>query len=342
MATIGNTYLDLVEMFKRQGPEGAVAADIIMTLARTNLVLEDAIALECNDGMGHMTTVSTSLPSVTWGRLYKGIAQSKGQTAQVRDTTGFVEGLSDVDTRLLRFARSEEKRRALLVTESQMFLEAISQEVASKMFYGNDVTDPDQFMGFAPRFNSTTAENGGQIVDGGGSGSDNTSVWFVSWSDTGSHLIYPEGTRAGVETEDKGEQRVLDADSNPYYVRETLFRQNVGLSVRDPRTVVRIANIDVSAMQAGTLDMFGMFVDAFWKLKRHNLPNERQAIYCNSNVLQALDKQSSPSQAASGGTATSFVRFQPGEIQNTRPVMTFREIPIRQVDALINTESVVS
>ena len=43
----------------------------------------------------------TGLPSVTWGQLYAGIAQSKSTTQQVDDTTGFLEALSSIDKRLL-------------------------------------------------------------------------------------------------------------------------------------------------------------------------------------------------------------------------------------------------
>lgn len=339
MATLGNTYLDLVELFKRSTPQAQIAAQIILTLARTNKILEDAMALECNAGMSHVTTVSTALPSVAWGRLYKGIPQSKGQTAQVTDTTGFAESLFGIDTRLLDLAG--DRRQALRTSEAQMHLESMAQAVALKMIYGNDTVDPDEFMGLAPRFNDTSAANGGQIVDAQGSGSDNTSVWFVTWGDTASHLIYPEGTRAGIVQEEKGEQRVLDDENNPYYAMETLFRHHVGLTVRDPRTVARIANIDVSDLAAGSVDIYRFMRQAFWRLKRHDLMDgERMAIYCNSNVLEALDADTTPT-ATTDSVSASFVRLKPTEIEG-RVVMTYRGIPVRQVDAISNTEAQVT
>ncbi len=124
----------------------------------------------------------------------------------------------------------------------------MSQEVASKIIYGNTADDPEEFMGLAPRFNDTTAANGGQIIDAGGTGSDNTSVWFVTWGDNQCQLLYPKGTQAGVQREDHGEQRVTDDNGNAYYAKEEKFTWHVGLAVKDWRYVSRIANIDVSEM----------------------------------------------------------------------------------------------
>lgn len=339
MATIGSTFFDLIDLFKRQD-DGRQFATIIELLAETNSVLDDAMAVECNNGTKHRTTVRTGLPSVTWGQLYKGVSQSKSTTTQVDDTTGFVEALSTVDKRLLDLSANAS---AVRLSEAKAFLEALNQEAASKIFYGNVDTDPEQFTGFAPRFNDLSAANGGQIVDGGGTGSDNTSAWFITWGDSQSHLIYPQGTRAGIAREDKGEQRVLDSDGNAYYVMEEMFRWHLGLSVRDWRYVARIANIDVSELQAGNVDIYPLMRQAFWRLRSHRVSGGRMAIYANSDVLEALDAQSTPTSSTTGsssGTGTN-VRLTPTNIDG-REVMSYRTIPVRQVDALVNTEAQVT
>jgi hypothetical protein len=330
MSTIGASYLDLIDAYKRQDETRQVAT-IIELLKQTNMVLQDAIALECNQGTNHLTTVRTGLPSVAWGRLYQGIPQSKSETAQVTDTTGFVEALSTVDKRLLDLSKNP---NALRLSEATSFLEAMNQEVATRLFYGNTASDPEQFMGFAPRFSDLGAPNGGQIVDAGGTGSDNTSIWFVTWGDTQSHLLYPEGTKAGVTREDKGEQRVLDANSNAYFVMEELFRWHIGLSVRDWRTVVRVANIDTSLLAAGSVDIYKYMRKAFWAFSAHRNSGGKMAIYANSDVLEALDADTTPTTS----TTASFVRLKPAEVDG-KEVMSYRGIPVRQVDALVNTEA---
>lgn len=332
MATLGNTFVDLIDKYKRENPDGSFA-DIIEMLAEMNPILDDAIAMECNSGAKHLHTVRTGLPNVTWGRLYKGIPQDKSETAQVEDTTGFVEGLSTIDSRLLELA--DGNAGALRLSEAQAYLESMSQEVATKMFYGNTADDPEEFLGLAPRFNDKSAPNGNQIIDGGGTGSVNTSVWFVTWGDRQCHLLYPKGTQAGVKREDKGEQRLTDSNGNAYYGKEELFKWHVGLAVKDWRYVVRIANIDITAVKAGNVKLYDLMRKAYYQLQNRRVPGGKLCIYMNRDIMEALD-----ALATNAGSDDSFVRLKPMEIEG-KEVNTYRGIPIRETDAIINTEEQV-
>lgn len=338
MATIGNTYVDLIDVFKRSDNEYEMqVAEIIEILMETNEIQRDALTVPCNQGVTHRTTIRTGLPSVAWGKLYQGIAQSKSTTQQVDDTTGFLEGISGVDTRLLDLHSNPD---ALRMSEATAFLEAMAQECASTVFYGDATTDPEKFTGLSPRFSSLSADNGGQIVDGGGSGSDNTSIWMITWAESTCHMIHPANTTAGIQREDRGMQRVLDGSSNPYYVQEEVFREHTGLSVRDWRQISRVANIDVSDLQAGSVDIYALLRKAFWKLKKHRVTDGRIAIYANSDVLEALDADSTPTAATSSGN-NNVVRLRPTEVDGFE-VMSYRGFPVRQCDALLNTEAAVS
>lgn len=329
MATLGNSFFDLIDMYKLQDKKGEYN-DVIEMLMEMNPILDDAIAVECNSGATHLHTVRTGLPSVTWGRLYKGIPNSKGKTAQVEDSTGFVEGLSTIDKRLLDLSTNE---GAVRLSEAQAYLEAMSNEVASRVFYGDSASDPEEFMGLAPRFNSLSAANGGQIIDAGGTGADNTSIWFVTWGDNQCNLLYPKGTQAGVQREDMGEQRVADDNGNAYYAKEEMFKWNVGLAVKDWRYVSRIANVDVSDMQAGTVALYDFMRKAYYKLQNRRVAGGNLAIYCNRDVLEALD-----ALATNAGASDNFVRLKPMEIEG-KEVLTYRGIPIRESDAVLNTEA---
>jgi len=333
MATLGATFFDLIDLYKRTDDTGQIAT-VIEMLKENNAILDDAMAVECNMGTSHRTTIRTGLPTVTWGQFYKGISQSKSTTAQVDDTTGFVEQLSSVDKRLLNISGNP---NAVRLSEATASLEAIAQEVAATLIYGNDNTAVEEFTGFAPRFNSTSAVNGGQIVDAGGTGADNTSLWIVTWGDNFCHMLYPKGTAGGVSREDKGEQRTVDGNGDPYFVMEELFSQHAGLTVRDWRNVSRVANIDVSDLAAGSVDIYAFLRKAFWKMKKHRVPGSRMAIYCNSDVLEALDADSTPTT----GTSASFVRLRPTEVDGFE-VMSYRGIPVRQVDAILNNEAQIT
>ncbi len=329
MATLGATFVDLIDIYKQQDGKGQYV-EIIEMLKEMNPMLDDALAVECNKGTTHLHTIRTGLPSVTWGKLYQGIPQSKSTKAQVEDTTGFVEGLSTIDTRLLQLSANE---GAVRLSEAMAYLESMNQEVATKLFYGNSATDPEEFMGLAPRFNDLSAPNGNQIIDAGGVGADNTSIWFVTWGENQCQMLYPKGTTAGVEREDKGEQRVTDGSGNAYYVKEELFRWHVGLAVKDWRYVSRIANIDVSDMQAGSVKIYDFMRKAYWQLQNRRVSGGRMAIYCNRDVMEALD-----ALATNAGATDSFVRLKPMEIEG-KEVLTYRGIPIRETDALLNTEA---
>jgi len=332
MATLGNTFVDLIDIYKQQDGEGRFVP-VIEMLKEMNPILDDAIAVECNKGTTHLHTVRTGLPSVTWGKLYQGIPQSKSAKAQVEDTTGFVEGLSTVDERLLEISGNP---GAVRLSEAMSYLEAMSQEAATKLFYGDTATDPEEFMGLAPRFNSLSASNGNQIINAGGVGADNTSIWFVTWGENQCQLLYPKGTMAGIKREDKGTQRVTDGSGNAYYAKEELFRWHLGLAVKDWRYVSRIANIDVSNMQAGSVALYNFMRKAYYKLQNRRVAGGKLAIYCNRDVLEALD-----ALAVNAGASDSFVRLKPMEIEG-KEVMTYRGIPIRETDAILNTEAVVA
>lgn len=329
MAVLGNSFPDLIDQYKQMDGKGDYVA-VIEILNEMNPILDDALAMECNSGTQHRTSVRGGLPAVSWGKLYSGIPNSKSTFAQVTDTTGFCEGLSIVDSRLLDINKN---KNAIRLSEARGYLEALSQEVAEKMFYGNTATDPEEFMGLAPRFNSTTAANGSQIIDAGGTGSDNTSIWFLTWDDDKCHVLYPEGSMAGVERSDKGEQNVTDAQGNTYFAMMEEFRWHVGLTVKDWRYVTRVANIDVSDMQAGSVKLYDFLSRAYYQNWYRRTKMGKAAIYCNRDTLEALDNL-----ARNAGASDSFIRLRPMEIQGEE-VLMYRGIPIREVDAIVNTES---
>lgn len=343
MATVGGAYLDIAEI--RKGKHGDQVADIINMLAQTNGILDDALWRECNSGTRHKHTVLSGLPEVSWGRLYKGIPNGRAKRTQVEDVTGFIEGLSTVDERL---AKLEPNLPAFRLQEAEAFMESFGQEMARAMFYEDANVNPDRFTGLAPRFNDLSAQNGNQIIDGGGTGSDNTSIWFITWGPSACQLIYPEGTSVGISRNDCGKQRVLDENGDPYYALEEKFQVDMGVSVRDWRKVVRIANVDVSDLEAGTVDIYNLMRKAFNKV--HGLRKSargtnsvqsgdgnfimpRTAIYCNDLVFEALDAESSNS-----GSGDNYIRMRPSEIEG-REVDAYRGIPVVQVDAIAKTEA---
>lgn len=333
MATLTNTYLNLIDIHKQSDPR---IGEIIEVLKQQNPILDDAVAMECNMGASHRHAIRTGLPTPAWGALYQGIPQSKSHIQQVDDTTGFLEARSGVDTRALAMSKNP---GALRLGEAQAHLEAMNQEMATGMFYHDTATTPEKFKGLAARFNTIGGGGAGnQIVDAqGNNASKHTSIWFVTWGDHACHILYPSGTKAGVTREDKGEQRVLDPNGNPYYVKEELFRWHMGLAVKDWRYVVRVANIDTDALAAGNVDLYKYMRKAYWKLQSRRMDGKasRIAIYANRDVLEALDGLGTHG----GGTGgNDYLRITRRELEG-QEVLMYRGMPLRETDALLNTEA---
>lgn len=332
MATIGSSFLNLIDLYKRTDKDGI--ADVIELLHQMNPILEDAIATECNMGTGHLTTTRTGLPSVAWGMLYKGIPQSKSHTQQVVDTTGFVEALSTVDKRLLERSKDPAKVR---LSEATAFLEAMNQEAATGIFYHDTASTPEKIKGLSARYSVCGGNGiGTNVIHGGGGGDDNTSIWMVTWSDQATTLLYPEGSMAGVQRQDMGDQRVLDGDGNPYYVKEEKFTWHMGVSVRDWRYNARICNIDVSNAIAGSVDLHDLLSQAYYKLQSRRVRNGKQCIYMNRDMMYALDKLA----RGTGSAANGALQLSRKEIEG-QEVVSWRGIPIRETDALLNSEAIV-
>lgn len=346
MAGVGQTYLQLIDAMKA----GHIGGDntpyeVVEALHTINPVMRDANVLTANMGTKHRSVIRTGLPSVSWGALYEGTAQSKSTTTQVDDTTGFMEGLSGVDTRLLKLAGDNAGK--IRMAEANPFFESMAQEFESSFFYSDVGLSPRKFHGLAARYNTLSgAPIAANVVAGGGVGSDNTSIWFVTYGDQATSIITPQNIAAGVTREDKGEQRVLDDAGNPYYVKEELFTQHAGVVVKDWRYNARIANIDVSDVIAGTTALNPLMRKAYYKLqgrRAYSLDNgagmigaTRTVIYMNRTMMEALDAEST-----NGGSSDNFIRLSKMEIQGEE-VNTWRGIPIRETDNLLNTESLVA
>jgi hypothetical protein len=339
MATLASSALTLGEWATRLDPGGKPAA-VIELLGQTNEMLTDMLWMQCNDGAGHKTTVRTGLPSATWRLLNYGVVKSKSTTAQVRDATGMLEAYSEIDKTLADLNGNTAEFR---MGEDMAFIEAMNQSMQYTTVYGSTAANPERFTGLAPRFNSTSAGNGGNIVSAGTPGGNNTSMWLIGWGQNTVHGLFPKGSKAGLQVRDLGEVPLYDANNNVYQGYRTHFKWDCGLSVRDWRFVVRIANIAVSGGAIAST-LINSMITAVNKLPfvsaAGNSPppggtkpgQVNTAFYCNRTVRAALDIQAI-------GKANNFLTV---ETRDSRPYTAFRGIPIRICDQITNTEQAVA
>ncbi len=335
MATVGTNNPTLSDVASRLDPSGSVAT-IVELLNETNEILKDATFLEANDGTNNKTTVRTGLPNATWRKLYQGVQPSKSITAQVSDSSGMLEAYAESDIDLVDKAPDPAGFR---LSEERPFIEAMNQQVAETLFYGDTATNPERFTGLDVRYNTISTDatkSGYNIIDGtaaSNSGSDNTSIWLIVWGPNTAYMFYPKGSMAGIKQKDLGQETATDAAGGLYQVYRTHYKWDVGFTVRDWRSIVRIANIDVSLLVANAssdkTDINLAMIEALHKLPPGMKNMGRPVFYCNETVITYLDIQT---------WQKSNLQLTYQDVQGEL-VMKFRGIPIRQCDQIDSTES---
>jgi hypothetical protein len=328
--SVGN--LTLLDQAKRTDPDGKTAK-IVELLSQTNEVLEDMVWREGNLPTGNRTTVRTSLPTVSWRRTNQGVIPSKSTTAQIDDQAAMLEAWSEVDTEVIKLNGNSAAAR---MSEGRAFLEAMNQEMVQTLFYGSGGDNPEEFTGFAPRYNLTTAPNGSNVIKAGSVDTDNTSIYLVGWGDDTVSGLFAQGSTAGLQHNDYGEVTVEMVAGLPGSRMRALQERWVwkaGLMVKDWRYVVRIANIDVSVLAGATPpDMISLMEQA-----EDMLPSRlgKTVWYMNRTVRKHLRRIMRLAVGSGGGLTYENVGAG-------RRVLYFGDSPIRTVDQILNTEALVS
>lgn len=337
----------LADWAKTRDPDGSTAA-VVEMLNNNTSALHDILWKEGNLPTGHQTTVRTGLPEGTWRKLYKGVQPTKSSRAQITDTVGILEARSEVDKDVADLNGNTSSFR---LSEADAHVEGMTQQFLETVFYGDTDVHPERFTGLAPRYNTLNpavpvSQN---ILDAGGTGSDNTSIWLVVWGENTVTGIYPKGSKAGLSHQDLGEIDAFDEDNLRYRAYADLWKWKAGISVRDWRYVVRIANIDVSdlkgmtgtqAVDAGT-NVVDMMIRAMSLIP--NMGKGNPVFYAGRGVAAAmplLAKKAAQSVLAIESGAQQFGEIRPGFAGAGN--MRFLGVPVRTVDALLTTEARVT
>lgn len=328
MGILTSTMPTLIDKFSREDKDKKIMK-IVETMARQNDILQDAEYMECNDGSKHKTTMRSGIPEPTFRMYNQGVQPSKSTTIPVLDTTGMMTDYGLVDKELADLSGNADAFRA---SENLGKLQGFNNKAARYMFYGNTQTEPQAFLGLSPRYNSLSAESGRNIVDAGGTGSTNTSIWIVTWGELTTHLLYPKGSVAGFQHQFKGEETVKDDVGGEFQAYRDYFKWDIGMSVRDWRANVRIANIDVTQLtkdaSAGA-DLIDKLITGYYLVDNPMQGEGRTVIYANRTIQTFLHKQAMNAKN---------VNLTLGEYAG-RKIPELLGIPIKRCDELLNTES---
>ncbi len=345
-----NILPNLVDHSRMENPDGLIG-DIAMLLAQSNNMIKDMIFQKANTALGHKVQANTGLPQGTWRAANQGVGATKPTFADYQFSIAELVDYSMVDKSIANLNGDVDKFRWM---QDQTHIEGLSQQISTAMVYSNEATQLQQFTGFFPYYASldtSTAQSAKNVINAGGTASSNASILLTSWGDTSTFALYPPGSQAGLVYEDKGDIVPLyDSNGNRFEGYTSYFAWRIGLCLYNWQYNVRIANIDVTtAGLKGTSppDLFVLLSEAVTLLP--TAPSR----------LSAITEVDSPTDPSPGTmpcfyvnrTIRTFLDIQAIRDKNVlismddyagKPVMSFRETPIRVVDSMLSSETALT
>lgn len=343
------SFPTLIDVASRQDREGNIPRVAEMLSQKLSLY-KSMPFIKANEKTGHMFVYRTSIPTGSWRQYNTGVPSSKSTTAKDRVGIGMLEDYSVVDRALAEHTGSVEKFRR---SEDVAFLEGMGQTIEQTMFYGNTATNVAAFQGLSTFYNTVTvnnSQNAANVFNALGSGSSNTSLWWLGLGPQTIFCVYPDGSKAGLDFEDKSDVRAAyDSLGNQYEAFTGWFRQQIGLVPMDWRFGARIANIDVTtAGLAGpnALDIFAALAEVqmffpYLSTETSTItetddpegdPGVRSIIFTNRTVMHWAQVQAMRNRN---------VLLTPSEYAGV-PVHSWRGVPWMISDQIINTESALT
>lgn len=345
MALLDTTRLTLADNAKMEDPTGKIAV-IANLLSQTNEILTDCVFVKANGKSFHRVNINVGLPEVYWTQVNVGTPPSKAQYATVDEGIGMLEARTETDIRAAALSGNINRYR---MQQSVAHLEAMNQEMATCMFYGDTGVTSAAFLGLAGRYSAlTSAGNSANVISGGnpGSSDDTMSIWLVGWGPETVYCTYPEGSTSGLQHRNLGEQTAYFDDGTRMQVYADLYNWSNGLVVKDWRYAVRIANLEtaelttLTATQAPTGstsygNVLHSMVQAVARIP--NLSMCRPAFYMNRTAHTAMMRI-----AMEKSSSVLRIVEAASQFGTPRDYLSFMGIPIRRCDALLTTETPIT
>lgn len=333
MATNNQGLPTLLDIARRTDPNGKIAR-IVESLTTECPLLQDMPWFEANGTDGHLITTREALPSLTWRKYNEGVLPTKSRTGQFVETCGMLEGISKVDVAL---AKRNGDEAGFRLSEDMAFVSSYNRVLEDAFFYASQRVNPERITGLSPRLDALSGiPYSSQVIahTASPSGSDQASIWLVGWGERKVYGIYPKGSTAGLQMKDLGEQLVTDSASATSTGAEFLayrshFKWEPGLAVEDARYLVRIANIDTSALARTGTTLLDKMEQACEQIQ--SLTDCRPVFYCNRTIRSYLRSQARDTVKGGGGLTFENIAGV--------PMVYFGGIPIHRTDALLNTEA---
>jgi len=337
MAAKGVELVTLADVAKSKDKRIGKVAEVLI---QHNAACKDIPYMEMNQGTIHVEDIRSALPEVYYRKANQPIPASKTTTEERTFTSAHFESKSQID-RAVASRGGQDRIAYNRWNQAQGHLQAHAIELAELLVYGSPTDSNQKTAGLFDILSTLSASEptSKQIVDAGGTGSDNCSIFKVHWGELSVFGIYPKGTTAGISRIDHsvGNKLVkipgVDKNGNPgdFWGYEEEFMTDHGLVVKDYRQTARIANIDVSNLVSGSnaADLIDLMITADYRIDSKE--NGQGVWYVNRTIETALHKQALTKVGA--GAGLTFANYQ-GE-----QVLMFLGCPVRRMDCLLNSEA---
>lgn len=338
MAVLGTDYLTLSDA---KALLDKSIADVAEVLVQALPIINDIPYIEMNKGVKHVVALRSDLPEVYYRKANQAVPASKTTIEEREFVAAHFESKSVMDEAVAEYG-GKDRVGVNRWNQAEGHIQANANELADMILYGSPEEDHRKVPGLFHILSTlNTAEpTSKQIIDAGGTGSDNSSILFVSWGKGKVYGVFERGTQAGLRRIDRspGNTRVQIAGATEtggtgwYWGYEENFMVDHGLVVEDYRALARVANIDVSDLKvpANAAKLLKLMTRAFYRIP----PQYRKQggkIYMNSTIMAFLDEQATELIGQGGGLTTQ--NYQ-GE-----PVLYFRRWRIEEMDNMLTTEA---
>jgi hypothetical protein len=295
-------------------------------------MMEDMPFVPSNEILSFSGVRETSIPTPQIIKVGDGWDASVVQWAAFSEVISMFKDRSVIPKDTLRIQPKKVTKRLTILDRH---IEGFGQGVCNHIIHGSSVATPEKFDGFGVRYTTpdatdpTNPTNGSLgVYDMAGTGSDTTSIWMIQWSPEKVFGTYPvNDPHKGIQVDDMGLVYVTAENSKKRWDYITELAWDLGLVVEDQRAVKRIRNIE-SSLSAISTDLIKKIIEA----RNDFMGEETVWMYVNSRIFTHLDWLT---------VDKTNVKYS-SENPYGKPMMMFRDMPIRKCPSILNDETAVA
>ena len=338
MAGLGNReYLTLSDVAKMTHNQELVP--MVDELTKPTTLFSWMGWKQASDAMRDVSGKVTELPKATWTGLDMGVKATKGNYTQKEEGLAIIESWASINEKTYAVSPHKEATRW---ENDRLHIQGLGMDAEEGLVYGNPAVDVNQPLGFIARFGKVTDHHrmaSGVKYDyctlsaGGTTANKQSSILVLARGIMGPTLLYPRyKEQNGLMYRHWGFENTKDENGGNIRRALSQFQITFGLSIRDTRTAIRIANVETtnSTSIGNVRDAMFEAVAAIPKEYKNSIE-----VFTTSDVILALRKNYA-------GLVNPVTYDANGLGHNSRGDIMFDGIVFHECSSMLDTEAVVS